>query len=622
MINNNIALSDEQQVFIDKALEGKNILVDACIGSGKTTAIQKLCDAFPPTDKILYLTYNKLLKVDAKAKIQAKNAMVTNYHGFAFLMLRKAGVSVGMAELIQVFNQFQPEIPHFDVLILDEYQDIELEIASMLETIKAANPGIQIVAVGDMEQKIYDKTTLDVPAFINSFLGEHERLNFTRCFRLPEDLAAGLGIIWNKSIVGVNEDCIVEKMNVNDAFEFLAMQVPSDILCLGARTGNMAKVLNVLESTYPSKFNKNTVYASIQDHDSLGSTNPTENTAIFTTYDSSKGLERPICVVFDFDETYWISRISKPQQSYKILRNIFCVAASRGKKHIIFVKGNERMLSQKMLATPVGKNLNFEDVDISQMFDFKYKESIEKCFDLLEVKEIKISDDDREIHIKGNDGLIDLSPCIGIYQEASFFSDYNINKEIRFWQQLNNRDQLIEADGEDEDETNDSLNEAILYLTSLETHQERYTTQVSVPFVSADEREMLCDRLMEQFLPNEVVQVECSIPIYDPAGEDVMMTAHGRVDVLKDNVVYELKFVSELSHENFLQCASYIVAMRLEKGILWNTRNNQAFEIRVPDRKAFLDEVVNTVTKGYLNKYTGPKELTKIARPRKKTAKK
>lgn len=101
-----------------------------------------------------------------------------------------------------------------------------------------------------------------------------------------------------------------------------------------------------------------------------------------------------------------------------------------------------------------------------------------------------------EIHIKGNDGLIDLSPCIGIYQEASFFSDYNINKEIRFWLQLNNRDQLVEADGEDEEETNDSLNEAILYLTSLETHQERYTTQVSVPFVSADEREMLCDRLM------------------------------------------------------------------------------------------------------------------------------
>ena len=53
-----INLSEEQQNFIDVALSGKNILVDACIGSGKTTAIQHLCKAFPYKTKILYLTYS------------------------------------------------------------------------------------------------------------------------------------------------------------------------------------------------------------------------------------------------------------------------------------------------------------------------------------------------------------------------------------------------------------------------------------------------------------------------------------------------------------------------------------------------------------------------------------
>ena len=72
-----IILTDEQEKFIEKALNGKNILVDACVGSGKTTAIQALCTRFPKNKKILYLTYNKLLKIDAKEKIKGRNVTVT-----------------------------------------------------------------------------------------------------------------------------------------------------------------------------------------------------------------------------------------------------------------------------------------------------------------------------------------------------------------------------------------------------------------------------------------------------------------------------------------------------------------------------------------------------------------
>lgn len=71
----------------------------------------------------------------------------------------------------------------------------------------------------------------------------------------------------------------------------------------------MSDTLNLLEERYPYKFNKETVYATISDHDSMGKTEPGEDSAIFTTYDSSKGLERKICV-----------------------------AASRGKDRVIFVK--------------------------------------------------------------------------------------------------------------------------------------------------------------------------------------------------------------------------------------------------------------------------------------------
>ena len=86
-------LSDEQSKFVEIAQEGKNILVDACIGSGKTTAIQVLCEELPKEKNILYLTYNKLLKIDAKSKIHKKNVLVTNYHGFAYRTLSRMQVS-------------------------------------------------------------------------------------------------------------------------------------------------------------------------------------------------------------------------------------------------------------------------------------------------------------------------------------------------------------------------------------------------------------------------------------------------------------------------------------------------------------------------------------------------
>lgn len=476
-MNTKFNLSAEQRLFISKAKDRKNILVDACIGSGKTTAIQYLCDELPATLKILYLTYNKLLKLDAKAKIRNSNTTVTNYHGFAFMSLKKIGVKAGISDLIQRFNKEKPMLEHYDVLIIDEYQDIELELAEMLKHIKSTNSNIQIIAVGDMAQKIYDKTTLDVPVFMKQFLGGHINLQFTSCFRLSTDLASMLGRVWQKKIIGVNNNCIVEKMTVKAVVNFLTEQNPEDILCLGARWGDLSDTLNLLEEKCPTKFNKKTVYASISDRDATGATQPKPTSAIFTTFDSSKGLERKICVVFDFTESYWQSRISKPQQSYKILRNIFCVAASRGKERIIFVNSEEAMLSEKTLSTDVQTSYKFQDVDISGMFDFKYKEDIEECYSLLQVRSLTEPENLSEIYISNKDDLIDLSPCIGIYQEAVFFSGYEIDKSIEFFIDINIDKKFIYS----ANDRNLTLDKKILFLVSMETKQNRYRVQVDTP---------------------------------------------------------------------------------------------------------------------------------------------
>ncbi len=596
-------LTDEQREFISCALLGGNVLVDACVGSGKTTAIQHLCDEFPTTKKILYLTYNKLLKIDAKEKIKNKNVTVTNYHGFAFICLNHAGIKAGISDLIQTFNHKKPYVDHYDLLVLDEYQDIDQEIAEMLLLIKENNPDMQIVAVGDMKQKIYDKTTLNIDRFIDEFIGKHTDLEFTRCFRLSKDIAEKLGRIWNKNIVGVNPDCRVTTMRKPEIVKYLSEQDPSDVLCLGSRTGTMSDVLNKLEGRCKEKYNKSTVFASISDNRGTSATEPSKNTAIFTTYDSSKGLERKICVVFDYTESYWQTRLNKPQQKYDILRNIFCVAASRGKGEIIFVKDDEALVKEETLSKRTAMNNKFDNMQISTMFDFKYKEDVEDCYELLEIKKVRSAGE--VINIDNQDEMIDLSPCIGIYQEAMYFKKYDIDRDLMMFKELHgNRNVDVNR--------YKSLEKKILYLTSLETNQRRYIEQVERKLVENKEKGELEQRLGTVFSKNDDSQVMCEIQFANP-DSTFAFTAAGYADVVKNNTVYELKFITELQHEHFLQCASYMVALELEKGVLWNTKNDEMYEIKIPDKRTYMNAVTKAITKHRIMRFIKPsvkKELS------------
>lgn len=597
-------LSNEQKRFVNLVKKGKNVLVDACIGSGKTTAIQVVCNELP-NKEILYLTYNYLLKTDAQNKILNNNVFVTNYHGFAYQMLRSVGIECAQGQLVQTFLKHKNEIsiPHYDLLLMDEYQDITEEIASMLKVIRKANPHIQIVAVGDMQQKIYDWTTLDVGNFISRFLTKkktgYEMVSFTNCFRINKKLAKQLGNVWNKQIKGVNFNCKVEYMSEREAYNFISRQNPGDLLCLGPREGGLSKMLNKLEDTYPTKFNKNTVYASIRDNDSylkLGT-----NNAIFTTYDSCKGMERPICVVFDYDDTYWMMRHRVGDTDHEILRNIFCVAASRGKEKIIFVQSDKRPLEFKSLKKDPMEDVNkdkVEDFSVSEMFSFKYIEQVEKCYQMLDIRPIEV-DDTTPIDIKANDGLIDLSPCIGNYQEAMYFDYYNIDNEIEYAMKVRKKKRL---DIENPPTKDSSIQEKVLFLSALDTTQKRYYYQVDPNFITNEESELIKRRLSSVFRSSACVQQDMEPMGFVDKENRKALVINGRADVLKKHTVYELKFVSELSHEHFLQCAMYVVGFNLPKGVLWNVRTNERYEVRVPDREAFMSQVLRTITKGrYFN---------------------
>ncbi len=579
-------LSDEQKQFIRYGVAGHNILVEACIGSGKTTAIQALCNAIKGKN-VLYLTYNKLLKLDAKARIINGRTTVTNYHGFAWQELQRANIHAGISELIQVYNRSDLKVSSYDVLILDEYQDIDQEISEMLMHIKNERPGIQIVAVGDMCQKIYDKTSLDISSFMTEFLGNYIPMEFTRCFRVGADHAAMLGRVWEKTIVGVNENFQIDFVPDYRAKVIASNTEPKDLLVLGSRGGAATKLQNHLEKHYPDKFNKRTLWSKIMDTDG-GTTSPSPDCAIFTTYDGCKGMERKVCILYDWSVKYWMSRSEKPDVKYEILRNIFCVAASRGKERLVIVETGEN-IDEDILSEPFLTRRQYTDMQISGMFDFKHVEDVEAAYKMLDVKVVEEPGD--VIPIPTSDALIDLSPCVGIYQEALYFNNYNIDSDIEKALAQPDKSHMRRAFDKYD------LSRKILYLTSLTTGQNRYMNQVKDMRVTPDLQQKLRNRIGLHLLPDEAVQKDSQLAFMTKDGE-ILFHANGRSDISREKEIWELKFVQELSHTHALQLAMYLIGEEKETGYLWNIKTGELHEIHIPNRKLFLDAVGRAVTKG------------------------
>ena len=581
-------LSDEQKKIIEEAEKGNNILVDACIGSGKTYTIHQICNTLKDKD-ILYLTYNSLLKDDARSRIYSTNTRtdVDSFHSYCLRCCNENGKETSAYNSVDDFLKLKsPIMPSYDILIIDEYQDIYDNLSKVLLKIKKHNPNIQIIAVGDADQKINDKTTINSKQFIKDFMdNNYIALHLTKSFRISPALADKLGNIWGKHIEGVNTNCKVDLMSTNEATEFLLDKNLNDILVLGSRSGSMMKIFNKIQLLNPDKFNKNTIYLKNSDFSRKHS-----DAAVFSTYDAAKGMERSICIVCDFTDDYWYTR-SQKNIPYEILRNLFCVAASRGKEHIIFVTDyNKHIISDEILCTDFSPTVE-KHYYPSTMFKYKYDEDIERCYELLNIK--KIEDNVSKISFMTNDGFINLIPCLSVYQKT-FFSNFNIDKEIQYIKENVFSERFFLKQ-----QPNDNLHKKILYLVSCLTEQDWYYLQADENYLDEDNKNKLFNRLANKFKPDEEnVQQECNTEfIY----EDELYTIEGFCDVIKNKAAYKLVFSEVMDKSIFLETAYYALALNLPKAILWNTYTNEKYEIRISAKKTFYKRMINLITKGAIN---------------------
>jgi hypothetical protein len=160
------APSNEQINIIELVKNKKNVIVDACAGSGKSTTILSMAKNLNRR-KFLQLTYNSLLRHEVKDKVKSlklKNINVHTYHSLAVrFYLSSAYTDSGIRKILHSNLPPRDEISHFDVLVIDEAQDMTmLYFELIIKFLKDFKKNIQIVVMGDYKQGLYEFKGSDI----------------------------------------------------------------------------------------------------------------------------------------------------------------------------------------------------------------------------------------------------------------------------------------------------------------------------------------------------------------------------------------------------------------------------------------------------------------------------
>lgn len=580
-------MSDEQQAIIDQSLKGKNIFVDAVIGAGKTTLLNEICLA-NKNKRILYLTYNKLLKEDAKSIISAQNTEVHNYHGFVYKYLSmnklKYTHTNGIRDFIYNIENENIYMPQYDMIVVDEYQDINDEIAELIKTIDFyQEKEVQLIFVGDMKQKIYDTTTIKVlEDVIFKLRNDYLSMDLTKSFRISNKFSNFLGKIWNKTINGVNENQKTEFLiyNKEELEELLNSYKNKDILILTPFRNNVTlnQFLSDLERKYPDKYNKKNLYITIGENKNT----PLKNSMIVTTFDGSKGLERKLAIVFGWDTGTLNFRSMKGDK--ETIKNLYLVAASRGKEKIIFIdEGKDKLLNPRNFEENLlNKQINL-GYYIHGMYNFVYDTDLNKLYNLLEIEEIE-TDENESIKAKTTDYNINLTPTINFYQLAMFFKNWSYEKQLEAFDKETPAFKYVKTI-----KTKDKKKQVLL-LSAVETNLIRYANQAIKDFMEFKEEEKLYERLYSKLSPYEEIGIKINQKVQ-------YVELMGVIDVWKDNINWELAFVDELEKKHFLEAVTYSLLLDTPHSMLWNTKRNKLYKIKIKDKIMFEDQMLKTITK-------------------------
>jgi hypothetical protein len=386
--------SEEQQVIIDHVCDGKNVIVDACAGSGKSTTI--LSAAFACPDKqFLQLTYNKTLRHEVQAKVAElglANLVVHTYHSLAYNCYHQDGqMDNGIRRILR--EQMPPKVvlPKFSVIVVDEAQDMTpLYFLLLMKFIADSQTVFQVMVMGDKMQGLYDfkgadtrfltlahqcwehhpcllqpdfvfcklktsyRVTVAMARFVNNALLDDKRLWAVK---------DGTPVVYTRRENFANARMIVGQIDY--LLRECGAQYDDFYILAGSIKGKFIKVIENMLVDRGIPCYLSTMESQDQDKRII------HNKVVFSTFHSVKGRQRRHVFVLGFDESYF--KYYARNLPTDVCPNTLYVGCTRARERLfVFEKCGHEMdsplpfmkMSHSMMAKPEVDYIKFQGTSL------------------------------------------------------------------------------------------------------------------------------------------------------------------------------------------------------------------------------------------------------------------
>jgi len=326
-------LSEEQIHIIEQIKQGKNAIVCAVAGSGKSSTVLSAAQQMPDK-QFLQLTYNASLRAEIKEKVRElglTNIKIHTYHSLAVrYYLPNCFTDTGLRRIL--YHDIKPrhEIPLTDVLVIDETQDMTLVYFQIVQKFikdmsQKVNHKNQLLILGDELQSLYEFKGSDA-----RFLTLAEKIwktcpflrtqEFSHCsmkmsYRITDEICAFVNNVMigqhrmnscrsDETVKYVrNSRTNLEKSVIFEVNRLLAQGAkPSDFFILGASVKSSKSVVRKMENVLVSQGIP--CYVPMMENENIDD-RVIDGKIVFSTFHSVKGRQRPYVFIVGFDNSYF-----------------------------------------------------------------------------------------------------------------------------------------------------------------------------------------------------------------------------------------------------------------------------------------------------------------------------